>query len=74
MTALTSGCTGALWGSGFPLPALCQGAFTEGDESPQNDKAACSGIVWVLTGGYFCCTTTWRNKLNEKVKDIWLKD
>ena len=21
------------WGSGFPLPALCQGAFTEGDES-----------------------------------------
>ena len=27
------------------------GAFTEGDESPQNDKAACSSTVWVLAGG-----------------------
>ena len=45
----------------------------EGDESPQNDKVACSSIVWVFPGGY-SCTTTWRNKLNKKVKDIWLKD
>ena len=35
MTALASlGCTGASWGFGFPLSALCQGALTEGDESP----------------------------------------
>ena len=34
----SSGFTGASWGSGFPLPALCQGAFMEGDESPWNDK------------------------------------
>ena len=46
MTALaSSGCTGALWGSGFPLPALCQGAFTAGDESPWNDKVTCFSIV-----------------------------
>ena len=25
-----------------------QGAFTEGDESPQDDEVACSSIVWVL--------------------------
>ena len=38
MTALAfSGCTGASWGFGFPLSALCQGAITEGDESPWND-------------------------------------
>ena len=47
------------------------GAFTEGDESPQNDEAACSGTVWVLARGYSCHTTTWRNKLNKKVKDKW---
>ena len=41
-----SGCTGVLWGSGFSLPALCQGAFTEGDESPWNDKVTCFSIVW----------------------------
>ena len=45
MTTLASGCTGALWGSGFPLPALYQGAFTEGDESPWNGKVTCSSIV-----------------------------
>ena len=33
-TLASSGCTGVSWGSGFPLPALCQGTFTEGDESP----------------------------------------
>ena len=46
MTALTSsGHTGALWGSGFPLLALCQGAFTGGDESLWNDKVICFSIV-----------------------------
>jgi hypothetical protein len=46
MTALTSsGHTGALWGSGFPLLALCQGAFIEGDESPWDDKVTCFSIV-----------------------------
>ena len=39
MTTLdSSGCTETLWGPGFPLPAVCQGAFMEGDESPWNDK------------------------------------
>ena len=46
----------------------------EGNESPQSDEAACSGTVWVLAGGYSCRTTTWRNKLNKKVKDKWPKD
>ena len=41
---------------------------TEGDESPQKDKAACSSTVWVLAGGYSCCTTTWRKNLTEKLK------
>ena len=46
MTALTSsGCTGALWGSGFPLLALSQGAFTEGDDSPWTNKVTCFSIV-----------------------------
>ena len=51
MTALaSSGCTGASWGSGFPLPALCQGAFTAGDESLWNDKVTCFSIVNVSVG------------------------
>ena len=46
MTTLTSsGCTGVSWGSGFPLPTLCQDAFTEGEESPWNDKVTCFIIV-----------------------------
>ena len=59
-TLASSGCTGASWGSGFPLPALCQGAFTAGDESPRNDMVACFSIVWVLAREYSCHTTTWR--------------
>ena len=46
MTALvSSGCTGTSWGSGFLLPVLRQGALTEGDESPWNDKMTCFSIV-----------------------------
>ena len=61
MAALaSSGCIGASWGSGFPLPALCQGAFMEGDESLQNDKMVCFSIVWVLAREYSCYATTWR--------------
>ena len=60
ITLASSGCTGASWGSGFPLPALCQGAFTAGDESPRNDMVACFSIVWVLAREHSCCTTTWR--------------
>ena len=48
------------WGSGFPLPALCQGAFTEGDESSWNNKVTCFSIIWVLVREYSCPTTTWR--------------
>ena len=51
---------GASWGSRFPLPALCQGAFTERDESPWNDKAACFSVVWVLAREYSCQTISWR--------------
>ena len=60
ITLASSGCTGASWGSGFPLPALCQGAFTAGDESPRNDMVACFSIVWVLAREYCCQTITWR--------------
>ena len=41
-TLASSGCTRASWGSGFPLPALCQDTFIEGDVSPWNDKVAFS--------------------------------
>ena len=44
---------------GLSSPALCQGAFMEGDESPQKDKAACFSIVWVLARDC-SCTTTWK--------------
>ena len=37
-------------GSWDPMPNLCQGAFTEGDESLKDDKVAGSSIVCVLTG------------------------
>ena len=37
-TLASSGCTGALWGSGFPLPGLCPGVFMQRDESPWNEK------------------------------------
>ena len=47
-------------GSWVPVPALWQGAFTEGDESPQNDKAACSSIVWALARWYSCSAIIWR--------------
>ena len=47
-------------GSWVPVPALWQGAFTEGDESPQNNKAACSSIVWVLARWYSCSAIIWR--------------
>ena len=61
MTALaSSGCTGASWGSGFPVPAPCQGEFTAGDESPWNDMVACFGMVWVVAREYWCQTITWR--------------
>ena len=40
-------------GSWVPKPALRQGAFVEGDESPWNNMA-CSSIVCVLTGCYPC--------------------
>ena len=43
-----------------PLSALCQSAFTEGEKSPWNDKAACFIIFWMLARGYSCHTTTWR--------------
>ena len=61
MTALTSsGCPGTYGGSGFPLFALCQGAFMEGSESPCSDKVPCFSVVWVLVREYSCRTTTWR--------------
>ena len=57
MAALTSSSyTGALWASGFPLPALCQGEIMEGDESPWNDKVTCFIIVLVLRREYSCTT------------------
>ena len=46
-------------GSCIPVPALCQGAFAEGDESLQNDKVTCSSAVCVLTGCYPCCSNNW---------------
>ena len=58
-TLASSDCTGMSWGSEFPLPALCQGTFTEGEESPWN-KAVWFSIVWVLTREYSCHTITWR--------------
>ena len=42
------------------MPVIRQGAFMEGDESPQSDKVAYSSIVWVLPGWYPCYRTIWR--------------
>ena len=70
----------ASWGSGLPLPVLCQDAFMEGDESPWNDTVACFSIVWVLARNILVKLSlgdllySRRNKLNKKVKDIWPKD
>ena len=47
-------------GSWVPMPALCQDAFVEGDESLWNDKVTCSSAVCVLTGCYPCCSNNWR--------------
>ena len=38
-TLASSGCTGGSWGSGFPLPALCQGILREEGGTPWNDMA-----------------------------------
>ena len=76
----SSGCRGASSGSGLPLPALCQGAFMEGEESPWNNKVACFSIVWVLARNILVKLSlgdllySRRNQLNEKFKDIWPKD
>ena len=67
-------------GSWVPVPTFCQGAFTEGGESPQNDKAACSSIVWMLGGGSssitiwrcICCILEETN-LTRKLKKHGLK-
>ena len=48
-------------GSWVPMPTLCHCAFTKGDESPWNDKAACSNVVHVLAGWYPCCSTNWKS-------------
>ena len=79
-TLTSSGCIGASWGSGFPWSALCQGAFTEEDESPWNKRwfvSASSGhwsqnILVVLPLGDLLYSR--RNKLNKKVKSTWTKD
>ena len=62
-TLASSGCTGASWGSGFPLPALCRGAFMEGDESLRNDNGGlfqhCLGVGQGIFLSYYhleiCC-------------------
>ena len=76
MTTLdSSGFTGASWGSGVPLSALCQDAFMEGDKSLWNDK------VWLVSALYRCWSGnilvilpigdllySRRNKFNKKLK------
>ena len=80
MTTLVSSGSGASWGSGFSLPAFCQGAFMEGEESPWNNKVACFSIVWVLARNILVKLSlgdllhSRRNQLNEKFKDIRPKD
>ena len=40
-------------------PALCQGAFVEGDERSWNDKAAFSSRVHVSVSWYHCWNSIW---------------
>ena len=75
MTTLdSSGFTGASWGSGFPLPALCQGAFMEEDESPWNDKVAFPALSGCWPGNILVKLSlgdllySRRNKFNKKLK------
>ena len=75
-TLASSGYTGAFWDSGFPLLALCQGTFMEGEESPWNNKAICSTLSGCWPGNILVILSlgdllySRRNKLNKKVKDI----
>ena len=75
-TLASSGYTGALQGSGFPLFALCQGTFMEGEESPWNNKVICSALSGCWPGNILVILSlgdllySRRNKLNKKVKDI----
>ena len=68
----SSGCRGASSGSGLPLAAPCQGAFTEGDESKQDEKAA----VLALSGCWprDILVVLLLGEINNKVKDLWPKD
>ena len=80
MTALTSsGCTGVSWGSGFSLPALCQGDLWREMRVHRRIRQLVSalsgcwlGTILVLPLGNLLYSR--RNRLNEKVKDTWPKD
>ena len=49
----------SIMGSWVLIPALCQGAFVEGDESSWNDKAAFSSRVHVSVSWCHCCNSIW---------------
>ena len=74
-------CSGFFWldrgvmESWVSMPALSQGAFMEGDESPWNDKTTCSNVVCELINWYpfnsiwrFFLLYFRRNKLNRSLK------
>ena len=78
--AASSGYTGASWGFGFPLLALCQGALIEVDESPWNDGDLfqhCLGVGQGIFLSYYhleiCCIleeTNLTRKLNVHGPEI----
>ena len=43
------------------------GCIYRGRRDPQNDKAACSSIVWVLAGGYSCILLLEETNLTRKI-------
>ena len=81
MTTLASpGCPGVSWGSGFLLPSLCQGVFTEGDASPWMIRWLVSALSGCWSGNILVILPlrdllySRRNKFNRKVKNMWPKD
>ena len=76
----SSGCTGVSWGSGFSLPALCQGDLWREMRvhrmvrQPILTLSGCwlGTILVVLPLGDLLYSR--RNRLNKKVKYTWPKD
>ena len=81
MTSLaSSGCTGASWGSGFSLPALCQSDLWREMRVHGMIRRLVSALSGCWPGNILVILPlgdllySRRNRLHKKVKDTWPKD